>query len=89
MYHPKLKEINIAKNEGVTYPDYCAALAELTKLKKISVPVESLVGELKDFHSTFKISSILIFCLKFIYSVIFYVGVFFRNQRFQDTLRVS
>ncbi len=47
MYHPKLKEVNIAKYEGVSYPDYCAALAELTKLKKISIPVESLVGELK------------------------------------------
>lgn len=44
MYHPRMKEINIFKNEGVTYPDYCVALAEMPMLRKVSIPVESLVG---------------------------------------------
>lgn len=44
MNHPDMKEVNLVKNEGLSYPDYCAALAELPKLQKISIPVEALVG---------------------------------------------
>ncbi|ODM98809.1 F-box/LRR-repeat protein 18, partial [Orchesella cincta] len=47
MFHPNIKEINLSKNEGVVYPDYCVALAHMTKLKRISIPVEALV-EIKD-----------------------------------------
>ncbi|ODM91946.1 F-box/LRR-repeat protein 18 [Orchesella cincta] len=47
MFHPNIKEINLSKNEGVLYPDYCVALAHMTKLKRISIPVEALV-EIKD-----------------------------------------
>ncbi|CAL8121818.1 unnamed protein product [Orchesella dallaii] len=47
LHHPNMKEINLSKNEGVSYPDYCVALAEMTKLKRISVPLETLV-EIKD-----------------------------------------